>query len=579
MALKIILLVAFSAVTIFIGVYFRKRSQNVDNYLLGGRKVGPWLSAFSYGATYFSAVVFVGYAGQFGWRFGVAAVLIGLGNAFIGSLLAWKVLGRRTRLMTQHIKSATMPDFFGIRYNSKNLKIAASLIVFIFLLPYTASLYNGLSRIFAVGLNIDFIWCIIGMSILTLIYVVLGGYFATAVNDFIQGLIMIAGIVVIIAVVLNNQGGLYAALDGIARVPADQISGPGAGAPGVLTSLFGPDPWNLLGVLILTSLGTWGLPQMVHRFYAIKSEKMIFKGTVISTVFAIIIAGGCYFLGAFGRLYPADGGGHGGYDTIIPRMITSFPDVLIGFVIILVLAASISTLSSLVMSSSSTLTRDFIKVTFAKKMSDKKELIVMRSLVAVFIIISAAIAIFQYEYAKTHGAGIAFIAQLMGISWGALAGAFLAPFLYGLFWKRATKASVWACFGFSTVFMTISLFLSLFLSNEVKQANPFLLSPINWGAASMLMGLIIVPAVSMFTKAPKKEIVEDCFSAYKPVAVAEAEVDAALGSAVVKPAVAVKADAALGAAAQPAIKADSVSGSSDKTAVKPKASNNKKKNT
>ena len=503
MIIKVLLLLLFVFVTVFVGIYFRKRASNVNDFVLGGRSVGPWLSAFSYGATYFSAVVFVGYAGQFGFRFGTAAVWIGLGNAFIGSLLAWFILGRRTRVMTNHLKSATMPEFFGSRYASSSLKIAASIIVFIFLIPYTASLYNGLSRLFSMAFGVPFEYCIIAMGILTAVFVVAGGYFATAVNDFIQGTIMIIGITAVIAVVLRNNGGLITAIDSLARVSDSAI--PRGSVPGVFTSFLGPDPVSLLGVLILTSLGTWGLPQMVARFYSIKNENMITKGAVVSTVFALIIAGGCYFLGSFGRLYSnvIERNAEGGviYDSIIPTILSGFSEAMIALVIVLVFAASISTLSSLVMASASTLTLDFLKGNIIKKMSDKSQLFIIRSLIVVFIVISSVIAIYQYK------GGITFIAQLMGISWGALAGSFLAPFLYGLYWKKASKLSVWCCFIFSTALMILNIFFRGYFPVILQ-------SPINAGAFAMLAGLIIVPLVSAISKSPDKKLVENCFSCY-----------------------------------------------------------------
>ncbi len=289
MAIKIVMLVVFFGVMVGVGIYCRKHSTNIDGFVLGGRSVGPWLTAFAYGTSYFSAVVFVGYAGQFGWKYGIAATWAGIGNAILGSLLAWAALGRRTRIMTQHLDSATMPQFFETRFNSKTLKIAASAIIFIFLIPYTASLYNGLSRLFGMAFNIDYAVCVIAMAVLTAIYVIVGGYMATAINDFIQGIIMIAGIIAVIGAVLNSQGGFLAALDGLGQISDPTVSS----TPGVFNSFFGPDPINLLGVVVLTSLGTWGLPQMVQKFYAIKSEKDINKGTIISTLFAIVVAGGC----------------------------------------------------------------------------------------------------------------------------------------------------------------------------------------------------------------------------------------------------------------------------------------------
>ena len=289
MAIKLGMLVVFFGIMIGTGFYCRKHSTDVDGFVLGGRSVGPWLTAFAYGTSYFSAVVFVGYAGQFGWKYGIAATWAGIGNALIGSLMAWAILGRRTRVMTQHLGSATMPQFFETRFDSKTLKLASSVIIFVFLIPYTASLYNGLSRLFGMAFDIDYSVCVIVMAILTGIYVIAGGYMATAINDFIQGIIMLVGIVAVIAAVLSNQGGFTEALKGLAEVNDPAVSD----TPGVFNSFLGPDPINLIGVVLLTSLGTWGLPQMVQKFYAIKSEKAINEGMVISTIFAFVVAGGC----------------------------------------------------------------------------------------------------------------------------------------------------------------------------------------------------------------------------------------------------------------------------------------------
>lgn len=495
MGVKLILLIVFFAVMVGVGFYARRHTRSVDGFVLGGRSVGPWLTAFAYGTSYFSAVVFVGYAGQFGWKYGIASTWIGIGNAVIGSLLAWVVLGRRTKVMTQHLHSKTMPDFFGERYDCKALKITASVIVFVFLIPYTASVYNGLSRLFGMAFNIPYTVCVVVMALFTALYVILGGYMATAINDFIQGIIMLVGIVVVIGAVLSGKGGFLHAIQTMAQIPSDVAVT--AGQPGAFTSFFGPDPLNLLGVVILTSLGTWGLPQMINKFYAIKDEKAINTGTVISTLFAVVVAGGSYFLGGFGRLFddPAiydEATGAVIYDSIIPFMLSSLPDILIGIVVVLVLSASMSTLSSLVLTSSSTMTLDLLKDNVMKNMSEKKQVITMQLLIVFFIVISVVIALNPPT----------FIAQLMGISWGALAGAFLAPFLYGLYWKGVTRAAVWASF-IAGVGITVS---NMFIG--------YIASPINAGAIAMIAGLVIVPVVSIVTPKVKKEKVDEIFKCY-----------------------------------------------------------------
>ena len=501
MIITLILIVGFFALMVGIGIRSRKHATDVNGFVLGSRSVGPWLSAFAFGTSYFSAVIFVGYAGQFGWNFGVASTWIGLGNAFIGSLLPWVILGRRTRIMTQAIGSRTMPDFFGTRYGSKGLKIAASMITFLFLIPYTASLYNGLSRLFSMAFNgVDYSVCVIIMAVLTGIYVIVGGYMATAINDFIQGIIMLVGIVAVILAVLRDNGGLMEAMRGLAE---------GENGGWQYASFLGPQPLFLLFVVLLTSLGTWGLPQMVGKFYAIKNEDSIKKGTIISTFFAIIVAGGCYFLGGFGRLYQVDVAANG-FDAVIPTMLSTLPSLIIGVVIVLVLSASMSTLSSLVLTSGSTITLDFLAPMAKKEMSEKKKMTIMRVFIVVFIVVSAVIAIKQ---AKSKSL---FIAQMMGVSWGALAGAFLAPFLYGLYYKKTTKAAVVVSFAFGVGMELVQLCISLgWLDVSTLPVLAFVFkNSLYSGVFAMVGGLILVPLVSLVTQKTKPENVDAMFECY-----------------------------------------------------------------
>ena len=519
MFIKVLLTIIFFVVVIAVGVYSRQQAKSVDGFVLGGRSVGPWLTAFAYGTSYFSAVVFVGYAGQFGWKYGLSSSWIGIGNAVIGSLLAWIVLGRRTKLMTQHIQSRTMPDFFGIRFDDEGLRIAASIIAFIFLIPYTAGVYMGISKLFEMGFGIPYSYCAMIMAVLTAVYVILGGYKATAINDFIQGIIMLFGIVTIIAVVLHNNGGLVSAVDQMAaKVPTahDMADPSGLFAsfkPGDFAAWFGPNPLSLLGVVVLTSLGTWGLPQMVGKFYSITDESAIRRGTVISTVFALVVSGGCYFLGSFGRLYPEPAFNatthRYAYDSIVPSMLETLPDVLIALVVLLVLSASMSTLASLVLTSSSTMTLDLIyrdKKSAAGEVEEgqiddqvaerieRRKVVVMRVLIVFFVVISLMIALNPPQ----------FIAQLMGISWGALAGAFLAPFLLGLYWRGVTRLAVWACFVWGVGLTVVNMML-----------HNSLLNPIDCGAVAMLGGFVVVFLVSLVTPKLSDGKVNEIFKCYE----------------------------------------------------------------
>ena len=506
MFVKVVLTLAFLAIMVGVGVYSRKHSGSVDGFVLGGRNVGPWLTAFAYGTSYFSAVVFIGYAGQFGWKFGLSSTWIGIGNAIIGSLLAWLILGRRTKLMTQKIRSRTMPDFFGTRYDSEALRIVASIIAFVFLIPYTAGVYKGISTLFEMSFHIRYEYCVVLMAALTAVYVILGGYKATAINDFIQGIIMLFGITAVIIAVLSLKGGLVEATRRLAEIPSDA----NAAVNGGFASLFGPDPRGLVGVVILTSLGTWGLPQMVGKFYSITDESAIRRGTVISTVFAFLVAGGCYFLGGFGRLFEPTRLPNGAlaFDSIIPSMLATLPDVLIALVVLLVLSASMSTLASLVLTSASTLTLDIIYRDRASgegevasgqlddsvaAKTERRKVVVMRVLIIFFITLSLMIALNPPT----------FIAQLMGISWGALAGAFLAPFLLGLYSRRVTRFSVWACFVWGVGLTVVNMLLG----------NP--INPIDCGALAMLGGFAVVPLASLVSPKLSEAKVDEIFTCYE----------------------------------------------------------------
>ena len=362
------------------------------------------------------------------------------------------------------------------------------------------------------GFGIPYEYCVVIMAVLTAVYVILGGYKATAMNDFVQGVIMLFGIVIVIAAVLNTQGGLFTAVEKMAALPADGVVDSGSAAVnGGFASWFGPDPWGLLGVVILTSLGTWGLPQMVGKFYSITDEDAIRRGTVISTIFAFIVAGGCYFLGGFGRLFgtpPVLPNGKLAFDSIVPSMLVTLPDVIIALVVLLVLSASMSTLASLVLTSSSTMTLDLIyrdkkalpgeveDGTIDDVVSEKiefRKVVIMRVLIIFFIVISLMIALNPPT----------FIAQLMGISWGALAGAFLAPFMLGLYWRGVTTASVWACFVWGVGITVVNMLIG----------NP--INPINCGAIAMLGGFPVVWVVSLLTPKMNRTKIDRIFECYK----------------------------------------------------------------
>jgi len=484
---KYIFLAAFIVLMIGVGIYSRSKVKDLNDFFLGGRKMGPWLTAFSYGTAYFSSVIFIGYAGNIGWGFGISAVWIGVGNALLGCLLAWIVLGPRTRLMTHHMEAETMPDFFQKRYDCRWMKIVTALIIFIFLVPYSASVYKGLSYLFEITFGIPGIYCLVGIAVLTGVYLLLGGYVATALNNLIQGIIMLFGVVLMLAFVLGapQVGGLSEGIRKLAEIPD---AGKG------LTSVFSAMPLSLLGLVFLTSFGAWGLPQMIHKFYTIRDKKAIKRGAIVSTVFALVIGGGAYLTGAFGRLFLDNQMPAGGPDTIIPAVLqTALPEALLGLIIVLVLSASMSTLSSLVLVSSSSIAMDLFKGVIFPKMEKKTVMMWMRLLCVVFVGVSFWVA----------ATNVHVIVTLMSLSWGVVAGCFLAPYLYGLYWKGTTKAGAWAGIVSGLLTVLAAIVIKGGLSN---------VSMPNVGSLAMLVSVAVVPLVSFVTPKYEKAFTDQLFS-------------------------------------------------------------------
>ncbi|WP_238442388.1 sodium:solute symporter family transporter [Desulfofalx alkaliphila] len=471
--IKYLLVFLFVSLLLYSGLVNMRKSHTVSDFFLGGRTVGPWLSAFAFGTTYFSAVIFIGYAGQVGWNFGLSGLWIVLGNSLFGSLLAWWILAKRTRSITTRLNTMTMPQFLSVRYQSPGMKIFAGLVIFIFMVPYSASVYMGLSYLFEQVFGVPYIAAAIFMATLTATYLILGGYRAVALTDFVQGCIMLFGVGLLLWYVLRapETGGLMPAVQKLADIDPGLTQA--VGAPGLLP---------LASLVILTSLGAWALPQMVQKFYAIKSESAIKPAAVVSTVFALIITFGAYFTGSMTRLFfeelPVDAAtGAQTVDLLMPQLMNNIlPEFVLAIILILILSASMSTLASLVLVSSSAVALDLLP-TVQPRMSEKNKVITLRVLCAVFVGISLVLAL----------ARPTIILSLMALSWGTVAGAFLAPFLYGLFWRGTTAAGAWAG---ALSGLTISLVFSYLYPSAIPTV----------GSAAMLVPLVVVPVVSMLTK-------------------------------------------------------------------------------
>lgn len=490
-----ILTALFFILILAIACWGMRQTTDVHDFFLGGKTLGPWILAFSYGTAYFSAVIFVGFAGKFGWQFGLDALWVGIANAVIGAGLAWLILGRRTRNMTHNLNVRTMPEFFSARFETNGMKVITAIIIFVFLVPYSASVFMGLSYLFEIVFEkkISFPIVLTVISLVSFLYVTGGGYKAIARIDFVQGVIMLFGSVLMVYVIARHFGGLGEAASRISQQLNTKIS----------SGEIKLAPWYLLpSVIFMTSFGVWGMPQMVHKYYAIRDEKEIWRGAIISTVFALIIGCAAYFTGAMTHLMDSDTiprtiSGGVDFDRLVPDLLTArLPQVLLAVILLLVLSASMSTLSSLVLVSSSAITIDLYKGYVNPNASDRSELLLMRILCGLFILISYLIALLQPTW----------IVSLMSISWGAVAGSFLAPYLYGLFWRRTTKLGAYA-----------GMWTGLLISNGlywywVVTKTPDLAARTPLAAClAMILPMIVVPVVSLMTSPPKSETIKKAF--------------------------------------------------------------------
>ena len=506
MIIDFIIFGLYALAMIAIAVYTKNRSGSVNDFLLAGKKgLNGWMTAFSYGTTYFSAVVFIGYAGQFGRSLGLASVWIGIGNAIIGTLIAWLVLAKRTKNMTQRLQPKTMPEFFEKRYGSKNIKFISAIIIFIFLIPYSASVYSGISSLFEIIFRIDGWIVMLALAALTAIYLFFGGYFATALSDFIQGTIMIVGVICMIVCYMNHPNVNWDISELAANPNLSWFTFSSENSSGLYGSTV-----SLIALILLTSFGVWALPQTIHKYYAIRDKKAIHQGVVVSTVFAFIIGFVAYFSGALSYYFP-EFVGNVKDAFVIPTMLKEvIPAGLTGVIAVLILSASMSTLSSVSLAGASVIAVDLYKGGINKNATDKKTNTVMRVLCLCFVIVSVVLAILNEKF------GIAAIAYMMGISWGTLAGCFMGPYVLGVIWKKVTKSAVWASI-ISTLTLTAGLIVvfgydkndwNTSLANAIKDGVAT--SPLI-GVICMAFSVIITVVVSLLTKKPDDSIIHEAF--------------------------------------------------------------------
>lgn len=426
MTLKVVVVALYALMIVIIGIIGLRKTKSFNDFFLGGGNVGPWMSAFSYGTAYFSAVLFIGFAGKIGWDFGFSGLWIAFFNAIVGVFCVWAIFGWRIKKMSTEYGVSTMSEFLEKRYNSPFFKLLASIVIFVFMIPYSAAVFMGLSYLFTSSFGIDYVYALIFMGVFTAIYLVLGGYKSMAMIDMVFGLIMVVGVIILYFSTVSKGGGLVNIIESLAAIKPK------------LTEIIGPPGWwPLFSLVFLTSVAPFAMPQLVQKFYAIRDKKSIKVGMYASTVFAILIGGVAYFVGSTTRLFitvenspAAFKNGVPIFDRLMPEMLTNvIPQGLSIIILLLMLSASMSTLAALVLISSSSFSKDFYGGFINKKVSDKSLTLMMRVMSVFFVFLSVALAYMNIDS----------IVAILGVSWGAIGSFFLGPFVWGLFTKTANR--------------------------------------------------------------------------------------------------------------------------------------------
>ncbi len=470
MLARIIVISAFALMTVIVGIIGFRRTRSFSDYFLGGGTIGPFMTAFTYGAAYFSAVLFIGFAGKVGWDFGLSGLWIAIGNALVGVLGVWWLMGHRIKQMSIDYKVQTMPEYFEKRYDSPFFKFFSSIAIFVFFIPYSAAVFIGLAYLFQVNFNIAYSGALLFMGGFTALYLVMGGYKSMTMIDVIFGIIMAAGSAVLLASTAGAAGGLGTLNDKLALINPK------------LTEIVGPPGfWPLFSLVFLTSVAPFAMPQLVQKFYAIKDRKAIRIGMGASTLFAVLIGSAAYFAGATGRvlLSPENAPaafieGKPIFDALMPELLTNvIPPSLSILMLLLILSASMSTLAALVLLSSSSIAKDLYAGFINRNVSDKNLTLYMRLFSAFFIILSI---IFAYYRPAT-------IVAILGISWGAVGSAFLGPFFWGLLSKRMNKAGAIA-----SSFLGLGVCIVLYATGMPSPQA---------GTIGMMTSLVVNPVVSL----------------------------------------------------------------------------------
>jgi len=466
-AIYALVLALYMVMLLVVGIVTSRRTRSASDFHLGGRRVGPWVTSLSYVAAYFSSVVIIG-GGGFGYRFGMSTLWIGAINVLVGCTLVWIFLGRRIRQFTTRLKTMTVPGFFAERYRAKEARTISAVVITLFLIIYNVSILKGMGNAFEGLMGMPYIAGVLLSGAIIVLYVSLGGYLAVVWTGFFQAWVMGVGLILLTVAALKAAGGLTAVNVALAAVDRGLVETPGV--------------WGWAGLIsyaMIVSFGVWGMPQLMVRFYSIKSVDVLKIGTVIATIggsMAVLP----YLDGAIARvLHP----GLENADLAIPTLTKAVLTPWGGAVFLAgVIAAGMSTFASILIITSGAVVRDVMQKSLGRSLTERQELRYSRIVSAIIGLISLAIALRPP----------ALVLVLTAFSWAVISSTCLWPLLFGLYWRRTTRWGVLSSMGSGLVTSLV----------WIAAGSPF---GVHGFIPGMAVSLVAIVGVSLATAPPSQE--------------------------------------------------------------------------
>lgn len=501
-----ITMIAYMAIVIIIGIAFAKKAnKNTDSYFLGGRTLGPWVTAMSAEASDMSGWLLMGLPGVAYWCGIADAAWTAIGLA-LGTYVNWLITSKRLRRYSEKANAITLPEFFSNRFHEKSkiIMTVAALFILIFFTVYAASCLVTCGKLFSTLFGFDYVPMLIVGAVFVLIYTIIGGFLAESASDFMQAIVMVIALIVVVVTGTVAAGGLDAVVDNAKSIPGFfeffGIANPVTDANGVQQSINGQPLFGeagTYGVLSVVSclawgLGYFGMPQVLLRFMAIRSEKELKSSRRIATVWCLISLVIAVFIGVIGRaLYPTALTTSSEAENVFILLATNLlPAVLAGLVMAGILAATISSSDSYLLIAASAFSKNIFQGLIHKKASDKQVLVISR--ITLLAITGVAIIIALDENSV--------IFNIVSFAWAGFGATFGPLMLMSLFWKRVNRWGAIAGMigGGVMVFVWNLAIRPLGGIWDVYELLP-----------AFIFSCVCIVVVSLLTPAPSKEIQQE----------------------------------------------------------------------